>query len=62
MVLDNNKKVQEAGCRYLFLFIFSALATLEEEACEELIPYLGPLLQALVGAFGKYQVINFLKL
>ena len=32
-VLDSNKRVQEAAC--------SAFATLEEEACTELVPYLG---------------------
>ena len=34
-VLDSNKRVQEAAC--------SAFATLEEEACTELVPYLGML-------------------
>ncbi|KAI9019805.1 Transportin-PC [Hyaloraphidium curvatum] len=52
MVLDNNKRVQEAGC--------SAFATLEEEACDQLVPYLGPILQTLVAAFGKYQHKNLL--
>ena len=36
-VLDPNKRVQEAAC--------SAFATLEEEACMELVPYLGDILQ-----------------
>ena len=36
MVLDNNKRVQEAGC--------SAFATLEEDAGPELVPYLEPVL------------------
>ena len=36
-VLDPNKRVQEAAC--------SAFATLEEEACTELVPYLGDILQ-----------------
>ena len=47
-VLDGNKRVQEAAC--------SAFATLEEEACTELVPYLGFILETLVYAFGKYQV------
>ena len=40
--------MQEAAC--------SAFATLEEEACTELVPYLGFILETLVYAFGKYQV------
>ncbi|KZO90594.1 ARM repeat-containing protein [Calocera viscosa TUFC12733] len=51
-VLDNNKKVQEAGC--------SALATLEEEAGPGLAPYLEPIVQNLVAAFAKYQHKNLL--
>jgi len=47
-VLDGNKRVQEAAC--------SAFATLEEEACTELVPYLGFILETLVFAFSKYQV------
>ncbi|CCA70510.1 related to importin beta-2 subunit (transportin) [Serendipita indica DSM 11827] len=47
MILDNNKRVQEAGC--------SAFATFEEEAAHNLIPYLEPVLQNLVLAFDKYQ-------
>ena len=39
---------QEAAC--------SAFATLEEEACTELVPYLGFILETLVFAFNKYQV------
>jgi transportin-1 len=34
----------------------SAFATLEEEACTELVPYLGFILETLVFAFNKYQV------
>lgn len=45
-VLDSNKRVQEAAC--------SAFATLEEEACTELVPYLGFILETLVFAFGEY--------
>ena len=51
MVLDNSKRVQEAGC--------SALATLEEEACDALIPYLPHIVHTLSQAFEKYQVRNF---
>jgi len=52
MVLDNNKRVQEAGC--------SAFATLEEEAGMELAPYLEPVLKNLVFTFEKYQHKNML--
>ncbi|EMR10996.1 hypothetical protein PNEG_00598 [Pneumocystis murina B123] len=52
MVLDNNKSVQKAGC--------SALANLEEQAGPILIPYLNPILHALVMAFQKYQQRNLL--
>ncbi len=51
-ILDANKRVQEAAC--------SAFATLEEEACTELVPYLGFILKTLVFAFGKYQHKNLL--
>ncbi|CAG8571826.1 5868_t:CDS:10, partial [Racocetra persica] len=44
--------VGEAAC--------SAFATLEEEACELLIPYLDPILRNLVFAFTKYQHKNLL--
>lgn len=40
--------MQEAAC--------SAFATLEEEACMELVPYLDSILKTLVSAFAKYQV------
>ncbi|GAC74411.1 nuclear transport receptor Karyopherin-beta2/Transportin [Moesziomyces antarcticus T-34] len=52
MVLDNNKRVQEAGC--------SAFATLEEEAGRNLEPFLEPVLKTLVYAFDKYQQKNLL--
>lgn len=52
MVLDNNKRVQEAGC--------SAFATLEEDAGAELVPFLEPVLRNLVFAFEKYQHKNML--
>lgn len=48
--MDSNKRVQEAAC--------SAFATLEEEATTELVPYLGFILETLVFAFSKYQVIK----
>ncbi|XP_071954469.1 transportin-1-like [Antedon mediterranea] len=51
-ILDSNKRVQEAAC--------SAFATLEEEACTELVPYLEIILQTLVYAFSKYQHKNLL--
>lgn len=51
-ILDSNKKVQEAAC--------SAFATLEEEACTELVPYLNFILSTLVFAFSKYQNKNLL--
>jgi len=50
-VLDANKRIQEAAC--------SAFATLEEEACQELVPYLGFILETLVYAFSKYQVSQY---
>ena len=43
-----------------FFFIISAFATLEEEACTELVPYLSFILDTLVFAFGKYQHKNLL--
>ena len=51
-ILDSNKRVQEAAC--------SAFATLEEEACTELVPYLRFILETLVFAFQKYQHKNLL--
>ncbi|KAJ3039881.1 hypothetical protein HDV00_011664 [Rhizophlyctis rosea] len=51
-IQDNNKRVQEAGC--------SALATVEEEAMTELVPFLEPILQHLTHAFAKYQRKNLL--
>lgn len=50
--LDGNKKVQEAAC--------SAFATLEEEAGEQLTPFLGEILEQLVKAFQCYQAKNLL--
>ena len=52
MVLDGNKRVQEAGC--------SAFATLEEEAGADLAPFLEPILRNLTFAFSKYQQKNLL--
>ncbi len=40
--------------------VSSAFATLEEEACTELVPYLGEILQVLMTAFKKYQAKNLL--
>ena len=45
-------KVQEAAC--------SAFATLEEEACIQMVPYLKQILETLVSAFRKYQAKNLL--
>lgn len=42
------------------VFFLSAFATLEEEACTELVPYLSYILDTLVFAFGKYQHKNLL--
>ncbi|KAJ3210700.1 hypothetical protein HDU67_005075 [Dinochytrium kinnereticum] len=52
LVIDKNKRVQQAGC--------SALATLEEEACEYLVPYLGVILPHMSHAFTIYQKKNLL--
>lgn len=41
-------------------FLTSAFATLEEEACTELVPYLAFILDTLVFAFSKYQHKNLL--
>jgi len=51
-VLDGNKKVQDAAC--------SALATLEEEARRDLVPFIEPILRTLTFAFQKYQSRNML--
>lgn len=53
-MLDNNKRVQEAGC--------SAFANLEDNAGPMLEPYLEPILQHIVAAFGKYQQKNLMLL
>eukprot|EP00953_Heterococcus_sp_UTEX-ZZ885_P005777 3579-Heterococcus_DN1.PRE.3 len=47
-ITDKSSAVQEAAC--------SALATVEEMAGEQLVPYLQPILGALVAASHKYQV------
>lgn len=59
--------LQENGCtlstcrlNIFIIFIFSAFATLEEEACTELVPYLAYILDTLVFAFSKYQHKNLL--
>lgn len=54
MSLDNNKRVQEAGC--------SAFTTLESVAGPKLEPYLEPIIGHLVLAFSKYQRKNMLLL
>lgn len=54
MSLDNNKRVQEAGC--------SAFTTLESAAGPKLEPYLEPIIGHLVMAFSKYQRKNMLLL
>lgn len=51
-MLDNNKRVQDAGC--------SAFANLEDQAGLVLVPYLLPILQHFVAAFDKYQQKNLL--
>ena len=43
---------------FIIYFSYSAFATLEEEACTELVPYLGYILETLVFAFSKYQVLR----
>ncbi len=54
MILDSHKKVQEAAC--------STLAIVEENARLELLPFIQPILNALVSAFTKYQAKNVLVL
>lgn len=51
-ILDNNKRVQEAAC--------SAFATFEEEACQEMVPYLRDIVRTFVEAFKRYQAKNLL--
>ncbi|BFZ54125.1 hypothetical protein PYCC9005_001157 [Savitreella phatthalungensis] len=51
-MLDNNKRVQEAGC--------SAFANLEDCAQQLLVPYLPHILRHIVAAFDKYQQKNLL--
>ncbi|PFH50469.1 hypothetical protein AMATHDRAFT_47886 [Amanita thiersii Skay4041] len=52
MALDNNERVQDAGC--------SAFMTLTEAAGSELVPFLEPVLRNFVLAFKKYQRKNML--
>ncbi|RKP25434.1 importin beta-2, partial [Syncephalis pseudoplumigaleata] len=54
MTLDNNKRVQGAGC--------SAFAIFEEEATEELVPFLDAIIRNFAFAFSKYQRKNLLTL
>ena len=49
-MLDENKKVQEAGA--------SAFANLEDKAGEKLVPYSGPIIQQFVKCFQKYKDRN----
>ncbi|KAJ2449610.1 hypothetical protein EV183_004790 [Coemansia sp. RSA 2336] len=51
-MMDNNKRVQEAAC--------SAFATIEEDAGPYMVPYIQPVLETLVRAFGLYQRKNML--
>ncbi|VDL91032.1 unnamed protein product [Schistocephalus solidus] len=51
-ILDSNKRVQESAC--------SAFATLEEEACMDLVPYLEHILRTLVLALSQYQHKNLI--
>ncbi|BHF69285.1 Transportin-1 [Sparganum proliferum] len=51
-ILDGNKRVQESAC--------SAFATLEEEACMDLVPYLEHILRTLVHALSQYQHKNLI--
>ncbi|KAI8835908.1 armadillo-type protein [Chytridium lagenaria] len=52
LVIDTNKRVQQAGC--------SALATIEEVACELLVPSLPAILEHIAHAFRIYQKKNLL--
>lgn len=49
-ILDHNKKVQQAAC--------SALSSVEEEAGEQLVPYLREILQYFGVALSRYQTSN----
>lgn len=49
-MLDNNKKVQEAGA--------SAFAVLEEQAKAVLTPYMEPILRQFIAAMGRYKDRN----
>lgn len=60
-ILFQREKYIPSFCRLIFcLFLFSAFATLEEEACTELVPHLAYILDTLVFAFSKYQHKNLL--
>ncbi|KAJ3102436.1 hypothetical protein HDU97_000579 [Phlyctochytrium planicorne] len=54
LVIDRNKRVQQAAC--------SALATIEEEACENLVPFLPQILKYMAHAFTIYKQRNLLVL
>ncbi|KAJ1966010.1 hypothetical protein GGI12_000384 [Dipsacomyces acuminosporus] len=51
-MMDKNKRVQEAAC--------SAFATVEEEAAQFMVPYIQPVLEALMRAFSQYQRKNLI--
>lgn len=52
LMLDNNKRVQQAAC--------SAFATFEEEAQDKLVPFLPNIIGTLCNAMTKYQHKNLL--
>lgn len=58
--LDHKTVCVDSALTFIILFFLSAFATLEEEACTELVPYLSYILDTLVFAFGKYQHKNLL--
>lgn len=65
LVLPTSAPVWICSCVFFFLHFLlplptSAFATLEEEACTELVPYLAFILDTLVFAFSKYQHKNLL--
>ncbi|KAI8320666.1 ARM repeat-containing protein [Martensiomyces pterosporus] len=51
-MMDKNKRVQEAAC--------SAFATVEEDAAQFMVPYIQPVLEALMRAFTQYQRKNLI--
>lgn len=59
-VVELHKSHLEGEFKEFPCWVFSSFATLEEEACTELVPYLSFILDTLVFAFGKYQHKNLL--